>query len=207
MLNNVGQYHELPSWWKQIKCEWKKAAKTPISIPLNEKYRPSATKWVCTCPQFHKSRFMLCKHLVQLVHPVHPVFFLEVKRQQTTPFWVHRSLVPLDAEMPRETELCHGDQARNESGGENESDSEDEGPVDTGEDIGICATFQEQFTHYIEVFRKFCNGLEYQVQFNDRRMLDTVEREGAAFICLAQNCLDHEQRQNSTRMAAPMTWE
>jgi hypothetical protein len=50
---------------------------------------------ICTCPSLPISRFLLCKHVVQGVTPVPPVFFLEVKRQRTAPFWVHPSLHPL----------------------------------------------------------------------------------------------------------------
>jgi hypothetical protein len=50
---------------------------------------------ICTCPSLPISRFLLCKHVVQGVAPVPPVFFLEVKRQRTAPFWVHPSLHPL----------------------------------------------------------------------------------------------------------------
>ena len=41
------------------------------------------------------SRFLLCKHVVQLFHPVEPQFFLEVIRNQSLPFWSHPSLKPL----------------------------------------------------------------------------------------------------------------
>ena len=40
---------------------WKKAVKAAVTLPLNPKYRPSTDKWVCTCPQFATSRFLLCK--------------------------------------------------------------------------------------------------------------------------------------------------
>ena len=76
---DIGRYHELPVWRKDFKAAWKKAKKTAITLPLNEKYRPDPLRWVCTCPQFVVDRFLICKHLVQSVHPVHPVFFLEVK--------------------------------------------------------------------------------------------------------------------------------
>lgn len=38
LLNNTGQYCELPSWQKAFKHEWKKLAKTPIEMPINLKY-------------------------------------------------------------------------------------------------------------------------------------------------------------------------
>jgi hypothetical protein len=75
---DIGQYRELPAWRKDFKAAWKKAKKTAITIPLNKKYHPDPHQWVCTCPQFIVDHFLICKHLVQSVHPVHPVFFLEV---------------------------------------------------------------------------------------------------------------------------------
>ncbi|KAJ7444262.1 hypothetical protein B0H11DRAFT_1695726, partial [Mycena galericulata] len=55
--------------------------------------------------------------------------------------------------------------------------------------------------------RDFSDGIEYQRQFRDSRMLDVLEREGASFLRLAENCLSRERRVNSTRSAAPSTWE
>jgi hypothetical protein len=206
MLNNVGRYRELPSWRKHFKRAWKKAAKTPITLPLNEKYCPDPLKWVCTCPQFHKHRFLLCKHLVQSVHPVDPKFFLEVKRGRTTPFWSHSSLIPLDGTLQISPTIAPST-TPNENDSDSESDDDSDGPVDTGENISSRATFQEHFTQHINVLREFCDGLEFQVQFGDNRMLNIVEREGASFFRLAHNCLDRERRQRSTRTPAPATWE
>ncbi|KAJ7895665.1 hypothetical protein B0H14DRAFT_2233161, partial [Mycena olivaceomarginata] len=56
--------------------------------------------------------------------------------------------------------------------------------------------------------RNFCDGLEYQHQFQDtRRMIDALERDGASFFRLAHNYLSRERHQNSTRGVGPMTWE
>jgi hypothetical protein len=96
MLVGTGRYRELPSWRKTFKRVWKKAMDTPISIPLNDRYRPDPDRWVCTCLKFLTSRFLLCKHLVQAVKPVPPHFFMEVNRNQTTPFWTHKTLIPLE---------------------------------------------------------------------------------------------------------------
>jgi len=95
MLNEIGRFCELPKWRKDFKVEWKKAMRTPITMPLNERYRPDVKWFVCTCPQFVVSRFLVCKHLVQRFHPVNPRFFLEVTRNRSLPFWSHPSLKPL----------------------------------------------------------------------------------------------------------------
>jgi hypothetical protein len=95
MLNDTGRFRELPKWREEFKAAWKKAQKTQITMPINEKYRPDVKRFVCTCPQFVISRFLICKHLVQLFCPVNPVFFLEVTRNRTVPFWSHSTLRPL----------------------------------------------------------------------------------------------------------------
>jgi hypothetical protein len=69
--------------------------KTPITMPLNERYRPDIKRFVCTCLQFVVSRFLICKHLVQMFQPIDPIFFLEVSRNRTVPFWSHPTLKPL----------------------------------------------------------------------------------------------------------------
>jgi hypothetical protein len=94
MLNDIGHFHELPKWRRDFKAEWIKAMKTPIMMPMNERYCPDIKHFVCTCLQFIVSRFLLCKHLVQQFHPVNPRFFFKVTRNCTLPFWSHPSLKP-----------------------------------------------------------------------------------------------------------------
>ena len=110
MLNEIGRFCELPKWRKDFKVEWKKAMRTPITMPLNERYRPDVKRFVCTCPQFVVSRFLVCKHLVQRFHPVNPRFFLEVTRNRSLPFWSHPSLKPLSIAtegVNLEAEVCY----------------------------------------------------------------------------------------------------
>jgi hypothetical protein len=48
--------------------------------------------------------------------------------------------------------------------------------------------------NHITNIREFCSGLEYQLQFNDYRMLDVLEREGEGFLRLVSECLGSEGR-------------
>ena len=41
-------------------------------------------------------------------------------------------------------------------------------------------TFRERLREHIETIWHFCDNLKYQLQFEGHRMLETVEREGAA---------------------------
>ncbi|KAJ3779891.1 hypothetical protein GGU10DRAFT_397907 [Lentinula aff. detonsa] len=85
-MHPIAWNRERSSWRKIFKKEWKRCETAPISDPnertieSNIEYRPDVKQWVCTCPYLAKSRFLVCKHLVQLVEQVPPRFFLEVRR-------------------------------------------------------------------------------------------------------------------------------
>jgi hypothetical protein len=91
------------------------------------------------------------------------------------------------------------------------SDDDDDGLIDTegrGDDtVTEKNAVKEKMENYIRIIRDFSDGLEYQVKFQDPRFLTTLEKDGAGFIRLAQNCLSRERRQNSSRVASPSTWE
>lgn len=206
LLTETGRYRELSSWRKGFKSEWKKLAKAPISLPLNDAYRPDPQKMVCTCPYLAISRFLLCKHIVQSVQPVPPVFFLEIKRQRTAPIWAHPQLKPLNAPvtltheaLARDTEFGPADEGEDD-------DDEDDDLVDTGGDAGN-QTFEEAMKDKIHTLKEFASGLEHQIQFRDQRMLQAVEREGASLFRMARACLSKERRMQSTRGDLPSTWE
>ncbi|KAJ7213807.1 hypothetical protein B0H12DRAFT_1155644 [Mycena haematopus] len=54
--------------------------------------------------------------------------------------------------------------------------------------------FQHRMRTHIARIRDFCDGLEYQVQFNDYRMLEALERDAAPFIGFLEDCLRREGR-------------
>jgi hypothetical protein len=229
MLNDIGHFRELPKWRKDFKAVWMKAMKTPITMPMNKRYRPDIQRFVCTCLQFVVSRFLVCKHLVQQFQPVNPRFFLEVTRNRTLPFWSHPTLKPLamaaDESHETEQELADGPKATDGNsnntgysrlnlaayGIDDMSDDDDDGLIDTegrGDNtVTEKNAVKEKMENYIRIIRDFSDGLEYQLKFQDPRFLTTLEKDGAGFIRLAQNCLSRERRQNSSRAASPSTWE
>ncbi|KAH9023028.1 hypothetical protein EDB83DRAFT_2320208 [Lactarius deliciosus] len=219
MLNDIGRYRELPRWRRDFKFEWNKAKRTPITMPLNERGTNR------TSIDFH---FLLCKHLVQRFQPVNPRFFLEVTQNRCLPFWLHPFLKPLPSE--EESESGHpvaggsnGDDkahvevyyhrqntARNEIDDSNfESDDDDDAALIHMEDGREFEkkTYKEKMETHIRLIRDFCNGLKYQIKFQDPQFLKTLEREGAGFLRLAQNCLNCERRMNSCRAGSLSTWE
>ncbi|KAF8508627.1 hypothetical protein BU17DRAFT_31257, partial [Hysterangium stoloniferum] len=65
----------------------------------------------------------------------------------------------------------------------------------------------EKMCSHVKLIRAFCDGLEYQTQFGDHRFLKVLEREGARFLRLAENCITQEKQLNSSRIGSPTTWE
>lgn len=86
-----------------------------------------------------------------------------------------------------------------------DEDSEDEAvDMDQGRIGGKTAS--ESMRERIAMLKDFVGGLEYQLQFDDRRMLDRMEREGGSFFRFMEGCLSRERRMNSTRGSSPTTW-
>ncbi|KAF9497385.1 hypothetical protein BDN71DRAFT_1481789 [Pleurotus eryngii] len=161
----IGRFHKLPSWRKVFKRDWKQALKTPITVPLNIKYRLDMYHWVCTCPHFSKSQFLLCKHLVQAAPPVEPIFFLEPVTDETKP----------GARQPAQWP-CE------------DVDSSDESESNKGTCHQLFVAFEDQMKKRIDLLWDFVYGLEYQIQFQDHRFLQMVERQGGALFRLAEAC-------------------
>ena len=53
--SKLAQYHRnrgFLAWWQNIKKDW------------NGRYHVDINNWVCSCPTYLNSRYLLCKHLV-----------------------------------------------------------------------------------------------------------------------------------------------
>ncbi|KAL1744374.1 hypothetical protein HDZ31DRAFT_64127 [Schizophyllum fasciatum] len=59
--------------------------------------------------------------------------------------------------------------------------------------------YRNRMLSLITTMRDFCGGLEYQMQFNDFRMLEQLEREGESFFRFMNACLKHERPAPSGR--------
>ncbi|KAJ7434395.1 hypothetical protein B0H11DRAFT_1757683 [Mycena galericulata] len=142
-----------------------------------------------------------------------------VTRNRTVPFWSHPLLKPLGA-LPVLSAPQEGNQSST-APSEPRTDAddglalEDEVGEDSDDDLldadaghgSSSGMFDERLNSLLNTLRDFSDGIEYQRQFRDSRMLDVLEREGASFLRLAENCLSRERRVNSTRSAALSTWE
>ncbi|KAF5324409.1 hypothetical protein D9619_011185 [Psilocybe cf. subviscida] len=215
LLTSTGRYRELCSWRKDFKREWKKLEKRDITLPINDAYRPNVRKWICTCPAFVTSRFLICKHLIQLVDRVPPKFFLEVKRHRSTPFWRHENLKASNEVQGTEADArVRSDRTGAEGNMDDEDDfpfDEDEGDVSNDEEemMGMVEgrTFTKALTDDIDLITEFLAGLKFQLEFRDQRFLNVLEKEGAGFLRLAKLCVEKENRMKRTTGAAPSTWD
>ena len=133
-----------------------------------------------------------------------------------TPFWLHHVLQPDCRPTPPvspspkgpESSAAEENNHNDFEGYDDDNDDNDGDVVDTQSGtFRDCGTFCERFQRKINGYHDFLNGLKYQLQFEDERMLEVVEREGAGFWRLAQNCLSRERRMNTSRGSSPVTWE
>ncbi|KAF7329636.1 SWIM-type domain-containing protein [Mycena kentingensis (nom. inval.)] len=182
---------ELPSWRKTFRSIWRALENREESDRVYDAYRPDVKRWVCSCPAFVTSRFLVCKHLVLSVKPVPTKFFREARRQRTTPFWQHSTLIPLtdaDQSAPEEQDAAPRDLEV--------PDNEDDEPyIETQADRDFeasAATFEAELDAEIIVFEQFLAGMKYQRQFRDRRMLEMFRKKGAGLKRLAETCLAKE---------------
>jgi hypothetical protein len=81
-LHHIGKHSNLPGVLQKL----------PLSDDADKKYITCIVTWKCTCPGFKYSACLLCKHLVQAVGDVPPLFFIQVARRRTTPFYSHKAL-------------------------------------------------------------------------------------------------------------------
>ena len=131
-----------------------------------------------------------------------------------TPFWKHEKLIPLVTGKHvtasiSEQKSVKGETEMNDSdcGQSNGEESKDD-IIDTeGPNVVGSLTYGERIEARVVLLWDFPDGLEYQLQFGDSRMLDCLEREGTGFFRMAESCLSRECRLNSTRGASPTTWE
>lgn len=58
------------TWRKTFKSTWKKLEAAEVEPANIDKYHTDPFRFVCACPAFLESRFMVCKHLVFCLKPI-----------------------------------------------------------------------------------------------------------------------------------------
>jgi hypothetical protein len=169
--------------------------------------------WICTCPAFVVSRFLICKHLIQLVLKVPPKFFIEAERYRTAPFWRHPELQPAvghepDADRDFSSLLEGFEQLEvdKEVSYNHEDDDLIQTQVIEDPEFEPETSFEAKIANHVELLRQFAAGIEYQSRFRDRRFLDALWKEGRSFFRMAKNCLEVERQESTNRREKKTTW-
>ncbi|KAF5359967.1 hypothetical protein D9757_012146 [Collybiopsis confluens] len=135
-----------------------------------------------------------------------------VKRNRTAPIWSHPLLKPLpSSQNVTETvdEVLYREEGDVASDGRAEEDEEEEEEEEEEVDVVTAShlTHDEQMNGLIRDLRSFADGLAYQIQFRDNRMLSAVYRNGSGFIRMMEACLEKERRDNLNRGMPTATWD
>ncbi|KAJ7046236.1 hypothetical protein C8F04DRAFT_1024649, partial [Mycena alexandri] len=105
----VGRAKPLTPYRKVFKSTWRALQKLPLSDDADKKYITCIVTWTCTCPGFKYNACLLCKHLVQAVGDVPPIFFIQVVRRRTVPFYHHKALTGADYVTAGDGSISDGD--------------------------------------------------------------------------------------------------
>src|SRR6185312_4741817 len=77
-----------PYWWENFKRTWKISATEDIAINVDERYYVDINRWICSCPAFLYSHFLVCKHLVQTIGEApRQLLYSDFNRCTVYPFW------------------------------------------------------------------------------------------------------------------------
>jgi hypothetical protein len=216
----------LAAWREAFRSEWRRCVAAQITLPLNIRYNPLPYKWVCTCPSFVKSRFLLCKHLVQSVDPVPEEFFAEVNRERSCPIWRHPRLHPIQPPsvgdlpalaaptMPLANAYgINMDSAEaGEVGGYMDGEAEELGEEDeeAGENAELLekerSLRRESMSGIASRLHELADMLEYNAPFADQRVVDLAIRKTAAAVDLQEKLKNKENRINSSTSTNPPTF-
>lgn len=230
----TGRNRHRAAWRKAFLKDWRRCEVTAITDPDDDTYNPLPYRWVCACPAFVKSRFLICKHLVQAVHRVPTLFFRQVSRERSFPIWRHPDLRPLSPPalgdfqelaksspgvavdgkgvMVQATAGDHSDDDLfdDDGGGSNASgaDENDEWDMDDDEtesESNIKGRAKEM-TDIALLLRDLADAIDYNAPFADPRALALFTRETKSSVNLVKGIRKKEKSVRSKSASNPATF-
>lgn len=203
IINPSGRAHDRASWRKEFKREWKvceqKDTSNPGEFPY-ERYGPDPHQWICACPAYQDSRFLICKHLVQLCHPVSPWFFLEAERQHNAPFWVHPSLVPL-ADQGGEFVAPPVLSVTDADPGLLDSLTDDDLPTE------LNASFANNMENLAFKLEDLASYARHQIQFGQYKSFAQFQTQCSRSLKFYDEIKDRERTDNTPQAQRHRTWQ
>jgi hypothetical protein len=160
-----------------------------------------------------KSRFLVCKHLVQACHPIHTDFFNTTPaRNRTVPFYEHPLIAPLAGPKPPNPDEI-------ESARDEDQDTpadvarEDLDDLDNADDIeldtGLAPTslpFNTAFKAISESLTFAMAALHSNQAFEDPRFTSNILKHGAGFFKLVDQLRSLQRQTDSHTAPNPNTW-
>ena len=157
------------SWRKKFKQQWKRYSSLGIDEESLQRYHTNAAMWTCGCESFLLSRFLICKHIIccykELEEPYD--FFLTVRRQRSSPFWVQPQLIlrpefQLYPELSTEIDEESSEELNENTTSDSESDEgsfvedtlveKDEEPAETCDVPGFVTKMNRLMNHLTEQY-------------------------------------------------------
>jgi hypothetical protein len=207
IIKPTGLSRDAASWRKEFKREWRrcevKQTSDPDEFPYT-KYNPDPCNWKCACPAYRDSRFLICKHLIQLCCRVSPRFFIEVNRARQPPFWSHPSLIPLENLDDASLRLDPPEDDLNFNLPDWESDSDDD--FDDAPSTELAATYASQMDKLASDLEDLAKIIRHQIPFKEVRLLSRAQAETARARRWHSSIQELEKINNSRNSIRPNTW-
>lgn len=190
------------SWRDELKRAWKLCEATDTSDPETFPYRrydPNPYLWLCGCPAYKSSRFLICKHLILLCHPVSPWFFIEVTRNRTAPIWTHPSLVPMSDNdgnlVPAPAPLTTNWNPIRDIA--ESKDFDDDVPV---------SNYAEKMEEMAQKLERLASYARYQIPFGQKKAYQQFYNQTSRSLKFLDELEEHERVSNNPQAARPGTW-
>ena len=84
-----------------------------------------------------------------------------------------------------------------------DSDTDDDDYATSGQFLMDQQTYKEELQSLSSLFKDLSTGLDYQIQFNDRRLLAALHQEVAGAIQFIGTCIEKERHSNNNRVETP----
>jgi hypothetical protein len=128
------------------------------------------------------------------------IFYLQVKRNWTTPFWLHPILNPYGHQIVTASGSGEDSPTVDDNRNAREDSGEDNGPTATEPKLAVeyRKWSRKRVREHTSTIRDFCDGLDYQLQSEESRSPDELEKLERNLI-LAACCPSRECRMNPSR--------
>lgn len=180
----------VPAWFKAMRKEWNKKKGRGYS---DRSYHTEIDRWICTCPSYYMSKFLICKHLIA---GQELPFARELTRNSSPPFWEFKKeegrMHPLVERL--QTETCTGAVQLDDTGEVREICLPEESPTKSGE--GGSFDMEELSTWFLEHVRELRSNPACEAQ------LSYVEKNIAPRLEAYRENVTKNERSSRT----PTTW-